>query len=121
MQFNKKLFCHWDHVRFVTEEHLKQEDGTFLTLSVTNGNELEYMIFLGKDDSTSEYEVRVYKCKSTDKYVPHKYDDVKRFEENDEYDSFFFDEYENAHDFADWIGYRHPEYKARPVREITTD
>lgn len=117
MQVAKKLFCHWDLVRFVTEEDLKEEDGTFLTLSITDGGKFEYMIFLGKDDSNSGYEVRVYKSETSDKYVPNENDNVKRYEENDEYASFFFDEYEKAHEFADWLGYFHPEYKKRPVRK----
>ena len=47
MQANERLFCHWDLVRFVKESHLQKEDGTFLLLSVTDGNQLELMIFLG--------------------------------------------------------------------------
>lgn len=89
MQMEKKLFCHWDLVRFVSEEHLKKEDGTFLTLSVTHGDKLELMIFLGKDDSNSDYEVRVYKSEPTDKYIPNENDNVKKYEENDEYATFF--------------------------------
>ena len=45
MQVEKKLFCHWDLVRFVQEERLKEEDGTFWTLSVTDGGKIELMIF----------------------------------------------------------------------------
>ncbi len=45
MQVQKKLCCHWDLVRFVSEKHLQEDDGTFLTLSVTEGNKLELMIF----------------------------------------------------------------------------
>ena len=121
MQVEKKLFCHWDLVRFVTEENLKQEDGTFLTLSVIDGDKVELMIFLGKDDSTSDYEVMVYKSKPNDKYVPHEYDEVKRFEENDEYATFFFEKFDQAHDFTDMLGYAHPEYKERPCRKIGED
>ena len=117
MQLQKKLLCHWDMVRFISENCLKQNDGTFLTLSVT-GNGYEYMIFLGKDDSNSCYEVRIYKNKLTDKYVPHPLDKVSRYEENDEYATFFFDNYENAHSFTDMIQYFHSEYRIRPVREI---
>jgi hypothetical protein len=121
MQVKNKLFCHRDLVRFVTEKHLKQDDGTFLTLSVTDGNKLEFMIFLGKDDSNSCYEVRVYKSEPSDKYVPNEYDNVSRYEENDEYATFFFDKYEDAHSFTQMVGYVHPEYKKRPVREINSE
>lgn len=118
MQVEKKLFCHWDLVRFVTEDYLLQEDGTFVTLSVTDGENSELMIFLGKDESNSEYEVRVYKNDPNDKYVPNEFDNVKSYEENNEYASFFFDEYEDAHEFTESIGYNHPEFSTRPVKEI---
>jgi len=121
MQVEKKLFCHWDLVRFVSEKHLKQDDGTFFTLSVTDGENFEFMIFLGKDDSNSDYEVRVYKSEPSDKYVPNEYDNVKRYEENDEYASFFFDEYEKALRFVDFLTCIHPEYKVRPIRRIGKD
>ena len=53
----KKVYCNWDLIRFVSEEVLMQEDGTFLTLSVIKDETTELMIFLGKNDS--EYEVMV--------------------------------------------------------------
>lgn len=112
----KKVYCHWDLVRFISEKHLKQEDGSFLTLSVTDGVKYELMIFLGKTDSN--YEVRVYKCESNGKYVPHETDRVKSFEENDECATFFFDKFEDAHEFTDMLGYFHQEYKVRPYRKI---
>ena len=118
MQVQDKVFCHWDLVRFISEKHLQKDDGTFMTLSVTDGEKLEFMIFLGKDDSNSGYEVRVYKSEPGDKYVPNEYDKVSRYEENDEYATFFFNTYEDAHSFTDSIGYLHPEYKKRPVEKI---
>ena len=84
MQVQEKIFCHWDLVRFVSEKTLQKDDGTFWTLSVTDGNKLEFMIFLGKDDSNSCYEVRVYKSEPGDKYVPNKYDKVSRYVVYDE-------------------------------------
>ena len=117
MQVEKKMFCHFDLVRFVTEENLKQ-DGRFLSLSVTDGEKQEFMIFLGKDEETSEYEVRVYKSEPGDKYIPNEMDNVKRFEENDEYATFIFEKYEQANRFADLLGYVHPEYRVRPSRRI---
>lgn len=117
MQLENRVLCHWDFVRFVTESHLKKEDGTFLTLSVTEGNYAELMLFLGKTDSNSGYEVRVYKNAPGDKYIPREDDNVQSYEENDEYATFFFDEYETAHNFIDMIGC-HPEYRTRPIRKI---
>ena len=119
MQVQKKIFCHWDMVRFVSEKHLQTDDLTFSTLSVTDGNKLELMIFLGKDDSNSCYEVRVCKNEPGDKYVPNMYDNISRHEENDEYATFFFDKFEDARSFVEMLAYLHPEYKTRPVEEIS--
>ena len=118
MQVNERLFCHWDLVRFVKESHLQKEDGTFLLLSVTDGNQLELMIFLGKGDSNSGYEVRVYKNEPSDNYVHNQYDNVNHYEENDKYAVFFFNDYTSALNFTKSISYAHPEYKKRPVRQI---
>lgn len=118
MQVKNKIFCHWDLVRFVKEKHLKNDDGTFLTLSVTNGRNLELMIFLGKDESDSYYEVRVHKNEPEDKYIPNEYDKVTRYEENDEYATFFFEEYDDACCFIELLGCAHPEYRKRPVKEF---
>ena len=118
MQVQEKIFCHWDLVRFVSEKTLQKDDGTFWTLSVTDGNKLEFMIFLGKDDSNSCYEVRVYKSEPGDKYVPNKYDKVSRYEENDEYATFFCEKYKDANSFTEMVECLHPKYKERPVREI---
>lgn len=118
MQLQEKIFCHWDLVRFITEEKLKKEDGTLQTLSVSCGNELELMIFLGKDDTDSCYEVRVYKSSPDDKYFPCEDDEVIRYEENDEYATFFFEEYDDANGFVEMLAYVHPEYKKRPAKKI---
>ena len=119
MQLTQKLYCHWDLVRFITEKDLIKEDGTFLTLSVTDGGVKEYMIFLGKNDS--EYEVIVHKASPRDKYIPYENDNVKHYEENDEYATFLFDEFEKAHHFVEILGYAHPEYIKRLVRIIGKD
>ncbi len=118
MQVQNKLFCHWDLVRFVSEKHLKLDDGTSLTLSVTDGDKVEFMIFLGKDDTNSCYEVRVYKSEPSDKYIPNEYDKVSCYEENDEYATFFFDQYADAKSFTELLGAVHPEYRKRPVKKI---
>lgn len=117
MQMNKMLFCHWDFVRLLTEKDLLKKDGTALTLSVTDGKNLEFMIFLEKADN--EYEVRVYKGTPNDKYVPYKFDNVKHYEENDEYATFSFEKFYDALHFVEILGYVHPEYKARPMRKIS--
>lgn len=118
MQMENKLYCHWDLVRFVTEIHLKRKDGTPLTLSVIDGKDKELMIFLGKSETQYKYEVCVYKSEKTDKYIPQKYDNVKEYEENDEYTTFFFDNFEDSKNFVDMLGYTHKEYRIRPIRKI---
>ena len=118
MQTQNKLFCHWDLIRFVSEKHLETEEDTFLTLSVTDGRKYELMIFLGKEECSSEYEVRVYKAEPGNKYVPDSYDNVDRYEENDKYATFFFKEFNDARRFTEMVGYAHPEYKKRPVKEF---
>ncbi len=40
MQVKNKVYCHWDLVRFVLEKQLQKDDGTFLTLSVIEGEKL---------------------------------------------------------------------------------
>lgn len=120
MQMERKLFCHWDLVRLIGEERLMQQDGTYLTLSLTDLGHRELMIFLGKDVSSPDYEVIVYKSKPSDKYVPHESDNVKHHEENDEYATFLFSSYESAHHFVDFLPYCHHEYLTRPSRAIET-
>lgn len=116
MRIEKKLYCHWDLVRFVREDHLIKE-GKGLTLSLVDENKKELLIFLEKDDSNSCFEVRVYKAKPTDKYIPHASDNVERYEENDEYATFIFDEFESAKEFVDTLSYRHKEYCKRPCKK----
>ena len=118
MRIENKVLCHWDMIRFVKEEHLINKDGTQRVLSVSNGEAFEYMIFLGKDDSNTGYEVMVYKSEPTDKYIPRVEDKVNHFEENDEYISFFFNSFEDAHNFVERLPYFHEEYKVRPTRKI---
>ena len=119
MQLEIKAFCHWDFVRFINEEAL-MHNGTFMTLSVTNNNRAELMIFLGKADNNVDYEVRVYKSEPTDKYIPNESDKVKYYEENDEYATFIFEQFCDAHDFVDTLSYRHTEYNVRPIIPIST-
>ena len=117
MQLKRKIYCHWDICRFVTEEHLLKDGG--YTLSVTESNKYEIMIFLGKNDDGSGYEVRVYKAHPTDKYVPHEFDNnVTRYEENEEYVAFFFEDYASANEFITLVIHVHKEFRRRPVREI---
>ena len=117
MQLEKKLYCHWDLVRFVSEQDLLEEKG--YTISVTSNSKYELMIFLGRSEDGKEYEVRVYKADPTDKYVPNPHDNVVRYEENDEYVTFYFDNYEHANSFTYLLCHIHPEYRKRPAKMIS--
>lgn len=119
MHVKNKIYCHWDLVRFVTEKNLQCDDGTFRTLSVTDGGIHAFMIFLERANSISDYEVKVYKVHPKDKYIPNANGKIKYYEENDEYISFFFINFELAIRFTANIGYTHPEYRERPIREIS--
>ena len=118
MKMENKLYCHWDFVRFIQEKHLEDDTGKRSTLSVTHGDTVELMIFLGKADNDTDYEARIYKAETTDKYVPHENDKVKIYEENDEYATFIFEKFEYAHEFVDYLAAYHPEYIVRPTRKI---
>lgn len=120
MQLKNKVYCHWDLIRFIGKDHLvRQEDGADLTLSIIDREKDELMIFLEKN--APDYEVRVYKDSPDNKYIPHKEDKVKHYEENDEYATFFFDTYGKAHDFVDSLPYRHSEYRDRPAQKIKSN
>ena len=112
------IYCDWSLVRFISEEHLQNEDREFMKLSVTMYGDVELMIFLEKSESDSDYKVKVYKARPSDKYVPKENDNISHYEENDEYITFFFKKLDDACDFLDNLGYAHPEYKERPVRKI---
>jgi len=70
--------------------------------------------FIGKVGN--EYEVRVYKYKSTDKYSPKLNEYVPRYVETEQYTSFFFYCYFSAIKFVDKDLPYHNEYNNRPIR-----
>lgn len=84
-------------------------------ISLTDGEDcIEQMIFLAKVGN--EFEVRVYKAHPKDTYVPNVLDfKVKRYEANDEFESFFFDRIFFARRFICNLKTLHPEYSQRPV------
>ena len=117
MQIKNKLFYNWNLVRFIPEDALNGEKGDYRILSVVDDEDRELMIFLGKDDSNSHYEVRIYKGKPSDRYIPNEYDEVTSYEENDEYETFTFNKFEDALRFTDLIPYFHKELLNRQVRK----
>ena len=115
MQVEKRAYCHCNLVRFVPEHKLIDDDGTFWTLSVIDPKKGELMIFLGKEDHDSMYEVRVCKSKTNDRYVPHEADEVSKYEESLRYTTFFFDNFNKAKNFIATLNDYHKEYMLRPV------
>lgn len=118
MEKRKKLYCHHDYVRFVTEEKLIESVGENGVLSVSEGKKFELMIFLGKEENSDQYEVRVYKSRPKNKYIPHPEDKQISYIENDKYASFFFNNFGEGINFITMIPYIHKEYRIRVVRRI---
>ena len=75
------------------------------------------MIFI-KKSGVQEYEVLVFKSDESEKYIRLPQDNFTRYEETDEYVSFYFYCYFAAHKFADTILPLHKEFHDRPVAAI---
>jgi hypothetical protein len=118
MLFEKKLFWHWNRISELEEKNLIDDDGNFQTLSVISACLHEIMIFLDKVAGVNEYKVRVYKDKPGFVFAPNAYDEFVRYEENEEFDTFFFKTFEKAREFIDIIPSDYPEYRMRPQRFI---
>lgn len=114
MQIEKRAYCRYNLVRFVHEYKLIDDDGTFWTLSVVDEKKAELMIFLGRDDSNTMYEVRIYKSRTLDEYIPNPIDEVLKYEESRQYTTFFFDEFNKAKNFIATLNDYHKEYILRP-------
>ena len=95
-----------------------KEVGKSGVISLSEGKRFELMIFLGKEDNSERYEVRVHKANVNDRYIPHPGDSVQSYTENDEFASFFFENFENGIRFISMIPYWHHEYCERIVRKI---
>lgn len=110
MQFENTLKCHRSFIHLITEQDIVQCG----CISLTDGeNAIEQKIYLVK--TTNEFEVRVYKVNPKDAYVPHVLDfQVKRYEANDQFASFFFDRFFYARRFICTLKEFHPEYNIRP-------
>ena len=88
MQLEKTLKYHPAFVHLFTEVEIAQ--GYWLSLTDEHGKELR--IFLGQNPSSKEYEIRVYKRNPADSYIPRKIT-LKRYEANNEFVSYFFDDF----------------------------
>lgn len=132
MQLNEYWFCSWETTQLLYEKNptklyksLSQELSKCSTISFISfathrfgGNTaVEFMIFLGKSDDNSEFEVRIYKASKYDKYVQNAQDHIKHYEDTEKYISFFFDKLSEACNFIFSIPKLHSEYKKRPLRK----
>lgn len=112
MQFENKFKVCQSFTHLIDEQAVIQYD----CITITDGHDIEQMIFLGKTEN--EFEVRIYKANPTDTYVPNQLDfNVKRYEANDEFASFFFDRFFFARRFISLLRDIHPEYNLRPIPE----
>lgn len=128
MNLNEKVYFNYNQIRFVTEENFKTSDGSFETISLTTSlvtkeepmkiQNYEIMVFIGKETKDSDYEVRIYRNNSDDKYVCCGIDNANRYEENDDYTSIFFDTFEDVKKFLSLPYYLHTEFMKRPLRKI---
>ena len=110
MQFENVLKCHRSLFHLITEEHLLQCD----CISLTDENNVEQKIYLAK--AANGFEVRIYKAHAEDTFVPSILDfEIKKYESNNEFASFFFDRFFFAHRFIAILQKTHPEYDERPI------
>ena len=116
----KKIFCRREVIECVLEKQLLNG----YTISIVEAYKenfgryvlMEIMILFMKAENDKGYEVRVYKYFKNDEYVPSALDKVTRYEENDKYISFFFDDFESGRNFLMFLFKNHPEYSIRPLR-----
>lgn len=93
----KKTYVHWDLVRFITED--KIENSCMALAEYGSDTIYDLMVYLFKNDN--KWLVLVYKS-----------------EEADDFDSFDFDSFDDAHEFVETLSWKHPEYKTRPFKKI---
>lgn len=119
MQFENLLFCKRPELSTITEEESIKIGKTIALYDYVPfiNDELvpvSTMVFLGK--TGSEYEVLVIKSSANGNYIPHVDDYVVRYEENEQFVSFFFYCYYAAHKFMDKVLPYHTEYNSRPAQ-----
>ena len=125
MIHTKKIYCRWDGVGNVVEAK-SLERNCMISIydrieSIKGPKEtldLELGIYLDKADNNQEYEVLLVKAEETDEYVPLEDDNIKRFEDNGDSISFFFDSFDEALSFVDEVLPFHEEFQNRPIKPI---
>ena len=93
----QKVYCHWDLVRFISEEAL--EEHCVSVEDVMGTSHFELMIYLYKDGK--KYIIQIYKS-----------------EKENDFDLYTFDSLNNLKDFWESLFYKHSEYKERPYVKV---
>lgn len=117
MQVMSKKYCRFDFVRYITERQLNHPNG-IVTISITEKNNKEQIIFFKRNYYTYEYEILVYKCRKSDHYIKNSIDEIKRVEESSVATTFFFDTFAQAKRFLQYFGFYHKEYQFRPSANL---
>jgi hypothetical protein len=93
----QKVYCHWDLIRFISEEAL--EKYCVSVEDVMGKSHFELMIYLYKDGK--KYTIQIHKS-----------------EKEKDFDLYTFDSLDDLKDFFESLFYKHPEYKERPYVKI---
>ncbi len=117
-RINDKVYAHWNEILAITPEMLTRADGTFRTLSVTNGGMYEVMIFIDCNAENDEFAVTIYKAEPGIIFGPNAFDKFTHYELGEEFDIFFFTKFEDVKEFISLIPNDYPEYRKRPYRRI---
>ena len=115
MRFDKMVYCEWENIKDFPARYIDDD----YTVSVVI-DDYELMMFLTKINN-HKFEARVYKKSAEHKYEPKFSDEAVNYEENDEYISFFFDNFYAARRFLDYIPYSHKEFRERPARKCSNE
>ena len=111
MQFKNRIVCTPECIINISEDDIIRQG----CVSICDSQQVEQMIFLLPASTSGSFEVRIYKANARDSYVPNKCDlKLKKYQSNDEFASFFFDNLLYARHFIRVLGTNHPEYKIRP-------
>ena len=109
----RKLICHPAYLQEISEDDAIFQGGY---ISICDEHRVEQMIFIYKNESSAEFEVRVPKSNQIDTYASNKYDKfIIRFEVNANFASFFFEHFLFACLFVNNLETVHPEYGVRPL------
>lgn len=121
MNWKNYLFCPWPNVKYVTEDiSINRGLSIALTSEVFSKgrglHQASILIFIKKIQN--EYEVLVIKSSPNDKYKRLPQDNFIRYEEDDEYITFFFNSFLDTIKFTDAILPFHQEFQDRPILPI---